>query len=171
MCNGIKKSKKKAKVLTEEQITTFFMEAADEVFILEKVILLFGIYGACRREELVKLSVDDIEDSGKFIVVTLQDTKNKSSRRFTITDDGTPFKGCELYRKYAALRPSDLQARRFFVDFRKGKCTRQFVGVHKIGGVPRKIADSWKALKILQDIHFAGRVLLCWQITVVTSSH
>jgi hypothetical protein len=42
------RTNQKAKVLTEEQIRTFFMDAADEVFLLEKVILLFGIrvYGA-----------------------------------------------------------------------------------------------------------------------------
>jgi hypothetical protein len=40
------RTNQKAKVLTEEQIRTFFMDAADEVFPLEKVILLFGIYGA-----------------------------------------------------------------------------------------------------------------------------
>lgn len=144
---------KKAKVLTSEQITTFFMEAPDEVYLLEKVILLFGIYGACRREELVKLSLDNIEDNGKFIVVTLQDTKNKSARRYTITNDDTPFKGCDLYRKYARLRPCGMQNRRLFVDYRKGKCTKQFVGVHKIGGIPKKIAEF---LKLENPENFTG---------------
>lgn len=135
---------KKAKVLTGEQVTRFLLEAPNDYLLLEKVILLFGIFGACRREELLLLSLDNIEDTGRFIIVTLEDTKNKSCRKFIITEDDTPFKGCTLYRTYAALRPSGLQSRRVFVDYRKGKCTKQFVGIHRIGGVPKKIAEFLK---------------------------
>lgn len=130
----------KAKVLTAQEVTRYLLEAPDKQFLLEKVITVFGIFGACRREELLKLRVDDVEDTGRFLIVTLEDTKNKSCRKFTITEDDTPFKGCTLYRKYVVLRPSGLENQRVFVDYRNGKCTRQFVGIHKIGGIPRKIA-------------------------------
>lgn len=134
----------KAKVLTAEEVTRYLLEAPDQQFLLEKVITVFGIFGACRREELLKLRVDNIEDTGRLLIVTLEDTKNKSCRKFTITEDDTPFKGCILYRKYAALRPSGLENQRVFVDYRNGKCTKQFVGIHKIGGIPRKIATFLK---------------------------
>lgn len=131
----------KAKVLTTEEVTRYLVEASDKQHLLEKVITVFGIFGACRREELLLLRVDNIEDTGRFLIVRLEDTKNKSSRKFTITEDDTPFQGCTLYRKYAALRPSGLENQRVFVDYRNGKCTRQFVGIHKIGKIPKKIAE------------------------------
>lgn len=134
----------KAKILTVEEITRYLIEAPDEQFLLEKVILIFGIFGSCRREELVMLRVDNIEDTGRLIIVTLENIENKSYRKFAIMEDDTPFKGCKLYRRYAALRPSCLENQRFFVDYRNGKCTKQFVGIHRIGGVPKKIAEYLK---------------------------
>lgn len=131
----------KAKALTTDEVTKYLLEAPDDLFLLEKVITVFGIFGACRREELLTLRVNDIEDTNRVIIVTLKDTNNKVLRKFVITEDDTPFKGCTLYRKYAALRPPGLENQRVFVDYRNGKCTRQFVGIHKIGGVPKKIAE------------------------------
>jgi integrase len=72
---------KKSKILTQEDISKFIEEAADEKNLLKKVmnmhiilyinkvnnndsiqvVLILGISGACRREELVKLTID-IED-------------------------------------------------------------------------------------------------------------
>lgn len=132
---------KKAKVLTTEEVTKYLLEASDKEHLLGKVITVFGIFGACRREELLVLRVDNIEDTGRFLIVTLEGTKNKSSRKFIITEDDTVFQGCSLYRKYAALRPSGLENQRAFVDYRNGKCTRQFVGIHKIGRIPKQIAQ------------------------------
>jgi hypothetical protein len=71
---------KKSKILTQED--KFIEEAADEKNLLNKVmnihiilyinkannndsiqvVLILGISGACRGEELVKLTIDDIED-------------------------------------------------------------------------------------------------------------
>jgi integrase len=73
---------KKSKILTQEDISKFIEEAADEKNLLKKVmnihiilyinkannndsiqiVLILGISGACRREELVKLTIDDISN-------------------------------------------------------------------------------------------------------------
>lgn len=47
--------------------------------------LIFGIAGACRREELYKLLIDDITDLGDIIIVRILDSKKNSKRSFTIT--------------------------------------------------------------------------------------
>jgi integrase len=52
---------KKSKILTQEDISNFIEEVAHEKNLLKKVVLILGISGACRREELVKLTID-IED-------------------------------------------------------------------------------------------------------------
>lgn len=47
------------------------------IILLIKVVIIFGLNGACRQGELYKLSINDIEDTGKIVVVTLHDTKTK----------------------------------------------------------------------------------------------
>ena len=42
--------------------------------------------------------------------------------------------------KYLSLRPSDMDINRFFINYVKGKCTRQVIGKHKIAEVPKIIA-------------------------------
>ncbi|XP_074034595.1 tyrosine recombinase XerC-like [Leptinotarsa decemlineata] len=125
---------KKSRVLEKEQILKFIQEAPDEKFLLTKVILIFGLAGALRRDELYKLKLYDIEDLGTILIVNVHDTKTKISRKFTITEH------LELYRKYKALRPQKYAEKKIFIDYQGGKCTCQIVGITKIGKVPSVIA-------------------------------
>ncbi|KAJ3662389.1 hypothetical protein Zmor_006740 [Zophobas morio] len=50
----------KSKVLTRQEIDTFLTNADDMKYLLIKVALLFGVCGACRREELYSLKIQDI---------------------------------------------------------------------------------------------------------------
>ncbi|KAB0804760.1 hypothetical protein PPYR_01730 [Photinus pyralis] len=131
---------KKSKILSVEDTRQFILEASDD-FLLCKVVLIFGLYGACRRDELLKLIVDDIEDHEKYALVKLQDTKTHTSRSFIIPDANGSLNPYEIYKKYAKLRPLDVGTRRFFLGYRKGKCVAQPAGMHTIGGVPRKVAE------------------------------
>jgi integrase len=131
---------KKARVLTKEQVEKFLVEAPDDYWLLYKVITIFGIFGACRCDELLSLTVKDVEDVENYIIVTLRNTKNLTTRRFTITDEVCSFQPCALYRKYAALRSRQAGQLRFFLTYRNGKCISLNVGQHTIGGVPKKIA-------------------------------
>jgi integrase len=56
---------KKARVLTKEQVEKFLVEAPDDYWLLYKVITIFGIFGACRCDELLSLTVKDVEDIEK----------------------------------------------------------------------------------------------------------
>ena len=47
---------------------------------------MLGVAGACRREELYNMAVEDIEDRGEFIFVKIPDTKTHIQRSFTITN-------------------------------------------------------------------------------------
>ncbi|KAK4876904.1 hypothetical protein RN001_009410 [Aquatica leii] len=112
---------KKAKVLTAEQVTKFICEASDEKWLLTKVCT-FGIYGPCQRDDLIRLTVDDIEDNGRFLIVFLRDGKNHKSRSFTVTDESCTFQPCNIYRKYANLRPHAMESKRLFISYRNGRC-------------------------------------------------
>lgn len=96
-----------------------------------------GIAGACRREELVKIMIDDVEDRNEFILTNIPNTKTSIYRSFTIYY----LEGCEvdyagIFRKYIAVRPENCQCKRFFLTFRNGKCIGLPVGINSIGAVP-----------------------------------
>lgn len=85
--------------------------------------------------ELVKLSVDDLEDLGSAVLIKISDTKTKKPRSFTITGDFY-----KIFKSYYALRPLDINEKRFFINYQNEKCTRQPVGINKIGSTPKIIA-------------------------------
>ncbi|KAJ8968621.1 hypothetical protein NQ317_005853 [Molorchus minor] len=58
-----------AKILTKSEIDRFLSSADDKEFLMIKVGLILGIAGACRTDELVNLTVDDIEDVGSSLIV------------------------------------------------------------------------------------------------------
>lgn len=102
-----------------------------------------GIAGGCRREELKNMVVEDVEDLGSVLIVTIPNTKTKVQRKFTVTSgDGLDL--IKVYRKYVALRPLDTNLKRLFLCYRSGKCIAQPVGMNIIGKVPEKIATYLK---------------------------
>lgn len=96
--------------------------------------LIFGIAGACRKQELVQLTTKDIEDLNTAAIIKIDSTKNYISRKFTIT--GLFY---NIYKKYAKLRPQTVQTR-FFLNYQNGKCTQQVVGINKMGSIPKTVA-------------------------------
>ncbi|KAJ8975784.1 hypothetical protein NQ317_006918 [Molorchus minor] len=96
-----------------------------------KVGLILGIAGACRTDELVNLTVDDIEDVGSSLIVKIPNTKTKIPRIFVVTDVGNML---ELFRKYLSLRPPNVKHKRLFLCTHKaGKCSSQPVGKNTKG--------------------------------------
>uniref|UniRef100_A0A1Y1M608 Tyr recombinase domain-containing protein n=1 Tax=Photinus pyralis TaxID=7054 RepID=A0A1Y1M608_PHOPY len=129
-------SPKKSKTLTFEQVQRFINEAPDEKYLMVKVATIFGIYGACRREELCNLLTEDIELAGTSLIVQIPNTKTKISRSFCIIG-----KYVDYFSKYAALRPSVINHRRFFLKYSNYKCTANPVGINTFGKMPSTIAE------------------------------
>lgn len=98
---------------------------------------MFGMFGALRCQEIANIRTTDIEDTNNHLyVVTIHDTKTYYPRNFVI--------GAEYYnvvKKYSSLRPPDTPTDRFFLQYHNGKCSRQVIGKHKIGEVPKTIAN------------------------------
>ena len=136
---------KKAFVLKLVQIVKFMDEASDSIYLAMKVkiiyvfafiistpihyislqvILIFGICGCLRCDELTNMKVDDVEDLG-----------DKYYQNIIL-----PNKYYQKIKKYFLLRPVDQFSDRFFIHYQGGKCTRQNIERHKIGEVPEKIA-------------------------------
>lgn len=98
------------------------------------MVLIFGISGGCRRQELKNLKIDHIRDLGNEFQVRLIDTKTKTDRLFVI-----PGLFYKVSKKYMELRPLNME--QFFLNYQKGKCTKQVVGINKIGNQPKIIAE------------------------------
>lgn len=130
---------KKAQIFTKEDISKFML-APDEIYLMIKVSTIFALAGALRRAELMKITLDDIQNKEKLIIVKISDSKNHTSRSFVISEDINNGTFLKLYRKYANLRPPTTTHRRFFINYKTGKCSVQCVGVNTFGKMPAEIA-------------------------------
>ncbi|XP_031335009.1 uncharacterized protein LOC116164903 [Photinus pyralis] len=126
---------KKSKILTTTEVKTFIEKAPDSLYLATKVALIVGISGACRKHELWNLKIDHIQDLGGAVVIRVPDTKTNVQRKFTITGEFY-----EVFKKYYSLRPSNVESRSFFLNYQKGRCTRQVIGMNKFGGMPKDVA-------------------------------
>ncbi|KAJ3662712.1 hypothetical protein Zmor_007046 [Zophobas morio] len=98
---------KKSNVLTREEIKTFLQEADDGEYLFEKVALIFGIAGACRKAELCAMRFDDIQNCGNVLNIVIPDSKTHKERRFSVVNEGFGVTTIDLYRRYVALRPTN----------------------------------------------------------------
>lgn len=126
---------KKSKVFQAVDVNKFLTEADDLNNLLMKVIMIFGVYGATRADELTKVHVSDIREEGNIIIVKIPETKTNVVRTFTVEDQYA-----ECIKKYMNLRPQKIDHNRFFINFQKGKCTVQPVGRNKFLNTPKQIA-------------------------------
>lgn len=95
--------------------------------------------GACHVNELHALTIEDFQDFGSAVLVTVPSTKKETVRNFTITE---PF--YQIYKKYANLRPSYVDTKTFFLNYYNGKCISQNIGVGKFGSMGKSIATFLK---------------------------
>lgn len=125
-------------------------------------MLIFGICGATRCDELNKLEVADVEDLGGKYLVSIRDSKNGLPRKFVVGD-----LFYERVKKYISLKPSDFETERFFIHFLKGKCHRQVIGRNKLGQIPKIIAEY---LNLTHPHRYTGHCLRRTSATILSNS-
>jgi hypothetical protein len=140
-------------------VLRFFSEAPDEIFLLVKIVLVMGIAGGCRVGELVNMKIDDVDDRGNVLVVTLPDTKTNKPRMFTIIINEVAINAVDIYRKYVILRPQVVTYRRFFLNYQRGKCTVQPVGENKIL-VPKMPSVIAEFLGLSEPALYTGQIYI-----------
>jgi integrase len=133
---------KKSNVFSRQEMNKFLLEAPND-YILMKAVMIMGIAGALRRDELHKMTVDNITDKGSMIIVT----KTNIRRSCTIIDnpdEAVNFSDITSIRKYFLLRPKKTDTNTFSYAVRQGKCVNQVVGINTMGQIPQKIAEYLK---------------------------
>lgn len=88
------------------------------------------------------MKCEDINDTGKVLIITVPDTKTHIQRRFTVIGE-TPENDLNLlkiYRKYKTQRPINIRTDHFFLQYRKGQCKTQVVGINTFSKIPSLIA-------------------------------
>ncbi|XP_063540172.1 uncharacterized protein LOC134749218 [Cydia strobilella] len=134
---GFKSSQ--CQVLTQENIRKFIDEAPDAKYLATKVALILGVCGQLRAVDLTCFNSNNIKIADGLMIGVLNDAQNKTEKIFVIRDEFIPW-----VQKYQALRPANADTERFFLNLRDGKCTKQVIGRHKMGNLPKEIAAYLK---------------------------
>lgn len=135
-----------------------FINLSTTILFTLQVVLIIGINGACRTNELTQLNVKNIEKhSDDILLINLPNTKTKRDRNFVIRKEYVT-----IVEKYQALRPPNTPINRFFLQYRNGKCVRQPMGTNKIGSIPREIATF---LELPEPLLYTGH---CFRRTSAT---
>ncbi|PSN42848.1 hypothetical protein C0J52_16420 [Blattella germanica] len=72
---------RKSNVLSRSQIDEFLLNAPDDVFLLIKVVIAFGVFGAYRRQELHDLCFNDVKVEGSVLVFFCQFAKKSTGTK------------------------------------------------------------------------------------------
>lgn len=123
--------------------------------------MLIGIAGACRCDELLNLTVSNIEDMGDKLLITMPVTKTKRAKSFVVSEY------LDIFRKYASQRPSILTGNRFFFKYFNGKPAKQTIGIHKFGSMPREIATY---LQLPHEKEYTGHCFRRTSATLLVNS-
>lgn len=129
---------------------------------------MMGLYGACRRNELLNMKLDQIDNRGDILIVTVPETKNNITRNFIITNktvDGLNL--LTIFNKYISLRPTHTPHNRLFIYYNNNKCTVQPVGKNTFSKIPEKIA---KFLNLSEPSTYTGHCFRRTSATLLANS-
>lgn len=101
-----------------------------------QVILIIGVFGACRADEIVRMKPEHFEQCGQkmFLIKTPRlNTKTKVPRSFTVSNEYF-----DIIQKYMDLKPPHARQDRFFLNYQNGY--NQPISKRKIANAPKRVA-------------------------------
>lgn len=117
-------------------------------------MLIVGVSGALRREELTFLQVQHIKDMGSYILIEIPNAKTNVRKEFTISNgDIENVDLLVIFRKYCSLRPSPIENSRFFFYRKKNMAPlpppKKLSGAQNLKRKRQKQDETEKAAKSL----------------------
>lgn len=73
--------------MLEEQVNRFLFDAPNKEHLIQKVFLVLGVCGACRRGDIYNLFIIDVTEKDNSFFVKIREPKNKKARRFALTGE------------------------------------------------------------------------------------
>lgn len=131
---------KKSLCFSEEELTKFYSTAPDSKFLLAKVIMILGIAGTMRSNELWKLGKNAVKKVDERIVVDVLETKNYKNRQFFVVNTAT-INYVDIVWAYMQLRPENRVDERFFFAYSNGRASNLAVGQNLISSIPARVAE------------------------------
>ncbi|KAL7297092.1 hypothetical protein TKK_0009516 [Trichogramma kaykai] len=126
---------KQSRTLEWNEVERFINKAPDIDHLATKVMLILGICGGLRCEELVNLKIQNVKDEGHRFIVAVYRKKTEHPQEFMV---GELF--YEKVKKYISLRPAEKFTDRLLIRYEKGECVRQVIGINKIGETSYEVA-------------------------------
>lgn len=106
---------------------------------LLQAILVFGVSGECKVEELADIKNEYVKDYGTEVIVRIPVTENHRAKVFVI---GGEF--AKIVQRYMQQRPAKATADSFFLQYHQGECQYQTISKQKLAIVPKDIAKFLK---------------------------
>jgi integrase len=160
---------KKAATFSRDDVCKFLLEAPDQDWIVQKVVLIMGMFGGCRCDELSRMMISDVkenfEDVNPTLVVNIPVTKTGVPRSFTVVENAMGINFLDIYKKYIERRP--IPDGRLFLQYRKGTLTSQVLGVNSLAKIPGQIAEY---LKLPEKESFTGHSFRRTSVTLLADS-
>lgn len=96
--------------------------------------------GSCSNHELHSLRIQDVEDLGSAMLITVPRSEGTTFRKFLIADE----RHYQICKKYTELRPADIDFEAYFLRSQKGKYVAQHIGRDTFGKMGACIANFLK---------------------------
>lgn len=129
------------------QIQSFVVDAPDKNFLIQKVILILGVIGVLRKNDLYNMRMDQVQDMNNHIIVEVYESKIKQMKRYPIVyKEGHVYNPVLVIQKYLAFRkllPTS-QFPYLLMQLRNGKVTKQRVGINTVGDACIAVATYLK---------------------------
>lgn len=109
--------------------------------------------GGCTATVLHSLTVDQCEDLGTALLVTIPPLqKSNVPRQFIVS--GQYYQYC---KKYMELRPPLVSSPAFFLSYQKGQCSLQNFGINKLKAIGTQVAKFLKIDSSMYKTSFSFR--------------
>jgi integrase len=101
----------------------FLLDALNEIFLMKKVVAIFGVAGGCRCNELYNLKMQDVDHKNNIIVVRINYFDKKQCAKKIRNNKWGRLKklaniSCRIHASSISMNVADAQGRR------KGRATR-----------------------------------------------
>lgn len=132
---------RKAAVFTPEEIQLFVVNAPDDKYLVQKVMLILGVFCGLGKLALYHMQLSQVKDMHTHVVVKVVHGRSKTWKRFSIVSKpGQPYNPLAVVQKYLNLRKEQPDIPHLLLIVRNNKVTKTRIGLNAMGNSCREVA-------------------------------